>query len=508
MEITLKKQAGRALYMQVADALRDSIAGGSLSGGERLPATRALAAQLGVHRHTIAQAYRTLEQQGLVRLLVGAGTFVAARAPGTDRHAAATAPQPPFSWLPLLSNAQALAEDPAGWLTPRGVQLPKSPIQLTGAVAAACDFPLADFSECMRSVLAERDPQLLDYGPPEGYLPLRSWIAERLGKLGVPQLDAARVFITNGSQQGLDLVAKLLLAPQDWVIAEAPTYTAAFVVLRHAGARIATVPVGDDGLSVDALAALLEREPAKFLYTMPGYQNPTGVTLGAASRAGLLEIARRHGLAIVEDHYDSDLHYSGGPPRPLLADDPDGQTIHLGTFSKMLFPGLRLGWMVVPTELVESVRRLRWAADLSSATLTQRVMDRFCRRGYVDKHLTRLRERNGRRLQAMLAALEAEFPRAARWTRPSGGMTLWCELPAAVNTLELFHEAARRGVLFSPGIAFFPNGGGGSAMRLTFNRESEARIRHGIGILGEMIAERLRASAGKRSDAGGEVPCI
>jgi DNA-binding transcriptional MocR family regulator len=509
MRIRIEKASAQPIYLQVASAVREAIHSGALSNGAKLPSTRSLAEQIGVHRNTIVEAYRHLERDGLVGSSVGAGTFVVSpehppQGLGDQVQAAAL----PFSWTRLLRNASALDEDPGRWLSPRGLDLPKGLIQLTGALADSRQFPVADFAACMRAVLSEGDPQMLDYGPPEGYEPLRAWVTEWLGNLGVVDLDPERVFIVSGSQQGLDLLAKLLLAPGDAVLLEAPTYTAAFVALRQAEARLITIPVDDEGLSLQALEEQLDREPAKFLYTMPCFQNPTGVSLSPSRRTELLRIARARRLAIVEDHFDSDLHYWGEPPRPLLADDPEGQVIHLGTFSKMLFPGLRLGWMVVPREISELVRRLRWATDLSSATLTQRAMNCFCRRGYVQRHLKRLRRINGKRLKAMLSALEEEFPSQAHWTRPSGGMMLWCELPDAVDTLELFHEAARRGVLFSPGVAFFPNGGGRSAMRLSFNRESEARIRRGIRILGEMIKERLRAHGKARQGLGDRVPFL
>lgn len=534
MHIQIDRTLPEPIYRQLAAVLRRAIRSGDLAPEAQLPATRQIATQLGVHRNTVVQAYRLLEREGLVRSAVGAGTFVGAlQSPigTTDRtafdrplrgarrgappdSAAETddrdppPPGVPFAWGRLIKNASTLLDDPSRWLSTHGLQMPPETIRLTGALADSRHFPLRDFARCMRAVLAKGDPQVLDYGPPEGYEPLRAWIAEWLTQYDVTELDPARVFIVSGSQQGLDLLAKLFLAPGDPVICEAPTYTAALVALRQAGARLLTVPVDGEGLDVAALEARLAGEPVKFLYTMPCFQNPTGVSLSPERRRALLALARRRRLAIVEDHYDSDLYYWGDRPRPLLADDPTGQVIHLGTFSKMLFPGLRLGWMVVPLELVEPLRRLRWATDLSSAMLTQRAMEYFCREGHLDRHLRRLRRVNGRRLRTILQALETDFPAQARWTTPSGGMMLWCELPPVVDTVELFREAARRGVLFSPGVAFFPNGGGRSAMRLSFNRESRARIRSGVGILGEMIAERLRALGADRQAMGDEVPML
>jgi DNA-binding transcriptional MocR family regulator len=505
LDIRIDRASSRPIYQQVAAALREGVGAGRLTDGTRLPSTRSLAHSLGVHRNTVVEAYRMLEREGRVRSGVGAGTFVCAPARAAASAREASGGQV-FHWGRLLRDGRAAEAGPSRWLAPRASGVAPDPIQLTGAIADRRQFPLEDFASCMRGVLADADAGALDYGTPEGDESLRGWVVDWLRAAGVEGLDCGRVFIVSGSQQGLDLLARLLLAPGDAVVVEAPTYHGACAALSQAGARLPTVPLDPEGLSLDALQERVAEDEPKFLYTMPGFQNPTGITLSPARRAALLQLARRERLAIVEDHFDSELYYAGERPRPLLADDPDGQVIHLGTFSKMLFPGLRLGWLVVPPGLVEPVRRLRWAADLSSATLAQRAMDRFCRSGCLERHLTRIRRVNARRLEAMLRALAERFPREARWTRPTGGLTLWVDLPEAVDTLELFEAAAARGVLFSPGTLFYPDGGGRHGMRLSFNRESEARIARGVEVLGRMIGERLRARRGRRAPRDAAVP--
>jgi DNA-binding transcriptional MocR family regulator len=490
MEIRIDRTATKPIYRQVAAVIRADAGSGRLTGGAKLPSTRDLSRSLGVHRNTIVEAYRLLEREGIVRSGVGSGTFVVASPEiGGRVHDTRAAP---FSWARLLRQSGLSEMHPSRLLSPRAGQVPPDPIQLTGAIADRRQFPLDDFAASLREVMADSDTGLLDLSTPEGDGPLRAWIVEWLRESGVTGLDPSRVFIVSGSQQGLDLLGRLLLAPGEAVVVEAPTYHGACAVLQHAGARMITVPMEPEGLSLTVLEERLRDARPKFLYTMPGFQNPTGISLDPARREPLLRLARRERLAIVEDHFDSELYYAGERPRPLLADDTDGQVVHLGTFSKMLFPGLRLGWLIVPRELVEPVRQLRWAADLASATLTQRAMERFCRAGRLERHLKRIRRVNARRLEAMQHALAAHFPSEARWTHPTGGLTLWVELPESVDTLELFHEAAARGVLFSPGVAFYPDGGGRHGMRLSFNRESEGRIARGVALLGEMIGARLR----------------
>ncbi|MBM3318215.1 MAG: PLP-dependent aminotransferase family protein [Candidatus Eisenbacteria bacterium] len=495
VQLAIDRSGAQPIYRQIADAIRGALQRGEIPPGTRLASTRALARQLSVHRQTIVEAYRLLGSEGRLRSGVGAGTFV--EVPASPRPGRDDAGARPFSWRGLLRDPRLLDEDPTRVLSTSGLRLPRNAIQLAGAIPDRRQFPLADFAACVEEVLAGADSSLLDYAPPEGDEPLRRWVVEWLGRAGVRGLDEGRVVILSGSQQGLDLLGRLLLSAGEAVATEAPTYTGAFMALRHAGARIVTVPMEERGLSLDALETLLDREPVKFLYTMPCFQNPTGITLGERERERLLALARRRRLAIVEDHYDSDLHISGEPPRPLLADDQGGQIVYLGTFSKMLFPGVRVGWMIAPAELIDAVRQLRRAMDLASATLTQSAMARFCRHGHLERHLARVRRLNGQRLRAMLQALDEHFPPGAVWTRPRGGMTLWAEAPEGIDTLDLFHAAAARGVVFSPGTAFFPNGGGRRGMRLSFVRESEARIRRGVRILGELMSERLRGRRGE-----------
>ena len=507
--IELDRSANTPLYLQVAREIRALIRAGTLTPEMRLPATRTLAESLGVHRNTAVSAYRKLEQEGLVTSTMGSGTFVAATV-GTLPASAESMPEGParFYWEGLLRRRSGLMPGPAEILQSRDVTVAKNPILLNGAVPDSRQFPMEAFAACMDEVLAYADPHLLEYGPPEGHESLRAWIAEWLAEMGVVPLETERIFIVSGSQQGLDLLARLFLAPGDRVAVEVPTYTGAFMVLREAGARIIGIPVDEEGIILTALEEVLSSETIKFLYTMPCYQNPTGITLSPARRAGLLDLARRHSVAIVEDHYSSQLHYSGPPPRPLLADEPDGRVIHLGTFSKILFPGLRLGWMVVPRPLCRPMRQLRWATDLSSGTFTQQVLDRFCRSGRLSEHLERLCRVNAGRLNAMLSALADALPPEATWTRPAGGMTLWVQLHEQIDTRTLLRDAAERGLLFTPGIAFFPDGQGGHALRLSFNREDEKRITRGVRLLGSLIKERLRS--GRRGDdpAGDAVPFL
>jgi 2-aminoadipate transaminase len=243
------------------------------------------------------------------------------------------------------------------------------------------------------------------------------------------------------------------------------------------------------------------------LYTMPVFQNPTGLTLSRDRRTRLLALASERGLPIVEDHFDAELDYRGDAPPPLLAQGSPQNVVMLGTFSKILFPGLRVGWIVVPEPLIGPLSEMKVCADLSGGLLTQMALYEFCRRGLLDTHLARIRERNGSRLAAMNSALDAHMPPGVRWTRPTGGMCLWLRLPKGLDADELAGEALRRGVAVSAGTAFHTNGGGWDGLRLCFIREDEERIRTGIRMLAETIESGI-ARRSPRESEGAAAPIL
>jgi len=379
------------------------------------------------------------------------------------------------------------------WTQDRGAA---NPIRFMGATADPSLFPTEEFRGVLDEVFRDLGASALDYGPPEGYGPLREWVAERLRGRGV-DVDADCVLIVSGSQQGLDLLARLLVREGEAVFVEEPGYTNGFHLFQSTGARTVGIPLDGGGLRLDLLAARAERVPPRLLYVMPIFQNPTGLCLAEDRRVPLLELCARRRIPVIEDQFDADLFYEGGPPAPLKAADARGQVVLLGSFSKMLFPGLRLGWMAVPRALLAPLRELKQVSDFASGLFAQCAMHLFCRRGLLDQHLERVRGIYGGRLRAMLGAMEACFPPAASWTRPRGGLTLWVTLPPGVDALELLPAARREGVDLSPGALFYPNGGGAGEIRLSWIREPEERIRRGIEVLGSLLAglgERVAAA--------------
>ncbi len=492
--IHLDRQEGDALYLQLAQGIVKRILSGGLPVGARLSSTREAAEALGVNRATVVEAYRWLKDEGWVRSGVGAGTFVCSGR--RDRASSGGADHFWERWVESSPRPLPPASLP---------DAPADLIRLTSPTADPAAFPIEDFREIVDGIFAREGPACLDYAPPDGYPPLRELIAERLRTRGV-EVDARRVVLVNGSQQGMELIFRLLLARGGTLLVEEPTYQHAIRTARSLGVPARGVPIDSDGLRIDRLESILEDSEGGLLYTMPVFQNPTGLSLSDERRARLLALAAERRMPILEEHFDAELDYRGETPRPLLAEGAPRHVILLGTFSKILFPGLRVGWLVVPEPLIGPLSEMKVCADLSGVLLTQMALYEFCRRGMLDEHLTRMRERNGLRLQAMLAALEEEMPAGVSWTRPTGGMTLWMRLPAGVDSDRVSDEATRRGVAVNAGSLFYLDGGGRDGLRLCFVREDEERIRKGIRILAEtLVDEFARRPAREREGAAAPI---
>jgi len=358
-------------------------------------------------------------------------------------------------------------------------------ISFAGGLPAPELFPVADILSATERVLRETGPQSLQYGPTEGFLPLRETLAVEMCGRGAA-CSPEEILVTTGSQQSLDLVAKILLDPGDCVLTENPTYLAAIQAFQTYEARFAAVPTDEHGLIPEALPELIEREHPKFLYTIPNFQNPTGVTLTAERRRTLYSIAARYGLLIVEDDPYGKLRYAGTAIPPVKSLDTEGLVIYLSTISKTIAPGLRTGWAVTSKEIGRKLAIAKQAADLHSSSLDQRIIHRYLSDFDNEAHVERIRQSYGERFSVMNASLHESMPQGFSWTHPEGGMFLWVTCPETVNTSELMLEALKRKVLFVPGRDFFPDASGSRFMRLNFSNASPEKIRDGIQRLAEV----------------------
>jgi len=473
---------------QVCEQVQELIASGALGAGVRLPSSRRLAEDLELSRNTVVVAYERLLAEGWVDSEVGRGTFVAE---GPPRPAAGSLPglfsEGDFPW-----QGSIVQDVPPPVMT--GVVAAESandgPINFAGAVPGAETFPSEAVRRSLQTVLKREGASALEYGPPAGYRPLREVIAERATRHGAPAR-ADDVLIVSGSQQGLDLLARLLLTPGDAVVVESPTYSNALQLWRFHGARVLGVEMDARGIQPGRLRALLERSRPKFVYLMPTFQNPTGATMDLERRREVMDIVREARVPVVEDHFDSELRYRGGASPPLRAFDRDGQVVLMGTFSKILCPGFRLGWIIAPAALRRRLLDLKRICDLGTPLPAQMALAELCRRGELDRHLERAGREHAGRLEVMLGALERHLPEV-RVERPQGGMTLWLELPPGANAVALHDEAQSAGVLVAPGTWFYPEGGGERHLRLSFVGEPGERIEDGVEKLGEILERHLQ----------------
>lgn len=368
-------------------------------------------------------------------------------------------------------------------------------ISFAGGLPAPELFPVDDVLRATERVLNETGAASLQYSPSEGFAPLREVFAAESRKRGI-DCSADDILIMTGSQQPLDLTGKIFLDAGDCVLTESPTYMAAIQAFQSYGARFVSVPTDEEGLVPDELPALIEREQPKFLYTIPNFQNPTGVTLTAERRKKLYEIAARYGLIVLEDDPYGALRYAGKSIPPIKALDTEGIVIYQSTISKTIAPGLRVGWVVACKEIRAKMTIAKQAADLHTSSLDQRIVHRYLTDCDSDGHVERIRRSYGERFGIMDARLRETMPPGFTWTHPEGGMFLWVTCPEGVNTNELMREALARKVLFVPGQDFFSDAPGLRYMRLNFSNASPEQIRAGIGRLADVCHAAVEQAIG------------
>lgn len=367
-------------------------------------------------------------------------------------------------------------------------------ISFAGGLPAAEFFPAEQIAAAVETVLVNNPIAALQYGPTEGYRPLRVWLQEHMAKLGVA-VSLDDVLLTSGSQQGLDLIGKLLVDPGAPIAVEDPTYLGALQAWRPYLPRFISLPTDEEGLEIEGVERMLQSgERPRFLYIVSSFQNPTGTTLSPERRHALVELAGRYGLPIVEDDPYGELVYEGERAQTLAAIDIAlhgslQHVIYLSTFSKLLAPGLRVGWMIAPEALTSRFVHAKQGLDLHTGSLAQAAIYETCRDGLLDEHIPMLRATYGERRDAMLQALEEHMPAGVTWSRPRGGMFLWLTLPEGSNTTTLLTHALRNDVAFVPGDAFYANGGGSNTMRLSFSHATPARIVEGVRRLAQAMSD-------------------
>ncbi len=479
------------VYLQIRDRVVALIEEGTLGPGDRLPTTRGFAASIGVHRSTVVRAYDELRALGCLESRRGSYSTVRRRVrlPATSTQGGVKTEPESTDWLQLATETVRRVH---------GFESRESPARTHHE---AVDFerlaadpklaPTADLRRSLKRVLHRLGPEALDYTDPMGWRPLRETISARLRSHGVVA-SADDVLITSGAQHALDLSLRLLTRPRDRVVVSAPTYGMAHALLRLHGIEPIEVPMLENGMDLDALEGVLARTETKLVYTMPNFHNPTGVTTDQAHRERLLALCESRQTPLLEDGFEEEMKYFGQAVLPIKSMDAQGLVLYVGTFSKVVFPGLRLGWIAASRKAIELLASIQHASCLAANTLAQVAADRFCYTGDFESHLRRLHRIYRLRMSAMLGGLKNHLPSEVRCTKPAGGYTLWVTLPQDARDerfwCDRFYEA---GVKVAPGSRFFGAPCSGTHFRLSISCVDEAEIEEGCRRTGEVLAANL-----------------
>ncbi len=490
-EISIDPKSAVPLYKQLAGSFSDLITGGRVQAGEKLPPTRELAGQLGLNRTTVSAAYTLLEQSGLIAGHVGRGSFVARRETAGS----------------VLQNESRLdgSHVPKDWdavLPPLEAAFPSAhnvEISFASSRPAQNEFPLAQFRRLSKQVIDSPEAaEILQLGSAHGYAPLRRYLMEESCAAGIAR-SADDLIITNGCQQALDLVARLFGSHGARVMIEDPAYHGMLRVFERAGADLVPIPVDQSGMDVDALEETVRRQNPRLVLVTPSFQNPTGATLTLERRRRIVSLAQRYGFVLVENDIYSELRYKGKPLPTLKELDETGNIILLRSYSKVSFPGLRVGWVIAPRPVVARLAEAKQISDLHSDQLSQAVLLRFAESGELARHLERTRLAGSARLEAALQAAHTFLPAGTTFSRPEGGMSLWMELPAPLTAEALLSRGQERGVNFLPGRYFSARPAHERSLRISFGSLSPELITRGIKLIGQTAAEELTANTARLS---------
>ncbi len=446
------------LFRQLHAQVKGLIESGTLSKGSRLPATRELAGQIGLNRTTVSAAYALLESEGLITGHVGRGSFVSRTTPTEVRG----------SVVRGLADSSSFSRS--------------RPSELL--------FPLEEFRKTCAEVIASDDAaSILQLGSPSGYPPLRRYLLEQARAEGVAR-ESDDILITSGCQQAFDLLQRTI-GQGTPVLIEDPVYPGARSVFERAGARLIGVPVGPQGMDLEVLERTIARERPLLLCVTPNFQNPTGSSMPLGARRSLLRITQTAGVMVIENDIYGPLAYAGEPIASIKHLDQAGETVLLRSFSKVAFPGLRVGWVIAPRPLIERLTETKQWSDLHTDQLSQAVLLRFAESGRLDQHRQRMLVAGRERLEAALEACATYLPAGTKFTRPRGGMSLWVELPAGLDAAELLPRAEREGVTYLPGRFFAVSRPQPNGLRISFAGMTPEGIRSGIAVLGRIFGEEL-----------------
>ncbi len=468
--LSLHRESEIPLYRQLINQLSRQIESGALPAGARLPASRSLARQLGISRISVVNAYAELRSAGLLSAHAGRGTFVASQQATARQEPARAAPAGAYR-AGAMRRMMRLARRP-------GV------IDFSGGSPPTEFFPVRYLQDAINHVIERDGADALSYEVSEGYLPLRSAVRDYVRAIGI-NCRVEDVLITGGAQQAIDLVLQSLMSPGETLLTADPTYLGIIDIAQARRVHTHGVPIDDDGIRIDALENAVADVKPRLIYVMPSYQNPTGHLMPLHRRRQLVRLAASHGVPVLEDEVYREFRFDGDELPPLKAFDEHDIVIHTNAFTKVLLPGIRIGYLIAGGAHYERLVRVKQAADISTSGLNQRTIHLLLERGVIASQLERNRIELRRRRVAALAAAQRYLPSGSRWTTPLGGLFLWVELPAAgPSAAETFIAAIQRDVAFAVGGLFYTGGGGSHALRLNYGTHRPAVIDEGFRRIG------------------------
>ncbi|TCK92595.1 DNA-binding transcriptional MocR family regulator [Natranaerovirga hydrolytica] len=484
MRIVVERGKNKAVYLQIYEQIRQQILSGELIPGHQLPPERKLAESLGVNRTTVLNAYRELKAEGLIGSQIGKGTLVLSYPNGelSDN---------PILEEPVWDHTFSQYSnhfDPNMLKELLAIANRKDIISFATGIASPESGPLQIFKGIEAELMSQDSYHALLHSPTEGFSSFREAVCQLMYKRGV-YCHFEETMILSGSQQGIDLVARALLDPGDIVIVEEPSFFPAIQVFKGLGARVMGVPMDEKGMRLDVLEQILQRYKPKLIYTIPNYQNPSGLEMVLERRKGLFELSQQYKVFIMEDDAYGALSYEGKPLPLIKSMDNEGYVIYLSTFSKIVYPGLRLGWMVAHKKVIQKCSALKQVIDIHPNSLSQWIIERFIRTGDLDQHIIQICKEYKQKRDAMYQALLKYAPYDLKWNNPKGGYYIWCKLPEGVLASKLVLKAAEYKVAFVPGSTFFTSGEGESYIRLNFTFASIVEIEEGISRLCKAIKE-------------------
>lgn len=478
--LELNEKSCKPQYQQIIAQIREKIESHLLHPDEKLPSSRRLADSLGLHRSTVANAYQELWALGFIDLKPGACPRV------RERMQIATAANRTekglINWNQIASTANnAIWQTHLDFQTEMGNTKHPNTINFSSLDMDCRLFPLENFRSCLNRAIKTQGISILGYGDRAGFFPLREYIAHHLQNHGI-SVTSDEILITNGLQQGIDLIFRMLAAPGKSVAIESPTYKEIIPLLRFCGLKPLEIPIRRNGMDLSILADVIQKEHPALVYTMPNFQNPTGVSTSQAHREQLLSLCKTYRIPILEDGFEEEMKYFGRVVLPIKSMDKQHLVIYCGTFSKVLFPGIRIGWVAAEKECIERLMAIRSFSDLSSSMILQAGIYEFCQHGYYDRHVSKMHRLFRKRMQTAITALRQYIsPRWAEWSEPSGGYLLWLKIPPCSSQRMNFEKIfTSYGVQAAFGDHFFSAETTHTYLRLSISTLNELEIIEGI----------------------------